>query len=535
MQKPNTPGEDDRGEISTAGYFSLYIQIYQLTHEHVFSSPPLLKATYMLTAHSEHEECRKCLDPGICRRCCKNYYCDDCFYSQPNCPSCEAPVGRPGDDEGLLGRASIYSVVMGWLALTFFLASVAAMVLFISASESVTPVTVSSYLCNGIFRTCDISFCIETSRDVAIGNMSLDSVYDWKYCTLNSEYKMHGWGCAFDPTLYEDSHYSHGFDYCYDTFQQGTYIFEDNFEAWVQPLDHNTNLMKSAKWESVINGKTSDECGVADPDGEVGGGFRALKFDGILTRQAVTQPLNMSAGGWLEASIFLSPVLYDTHPFPLCASSTSGVIEVSYSVDLGDTWEIIHEVKPWESLEKTTFTLTKLILPEHAWTNQTQFKFDQPTFEASLDHWALDNVRVFRYFSSDWHDNPAFKSNVKKSDEDHGRAACCFDTERCERRMSEKELADQCNHITGFEKGVYSLRGPEFYILLIFAVNIGKFIYVSIMNWYDCSSISQKYPMQRQASQLQDLYHKLLIFTLGIFISRIPSPRNTGAWRRWTT
>ena len=36
-------------------------------------------ATFVVQAFSEHEECRICLDPGLKRKCCGNYYCDDCY------------------------------------------------------------------------------------------------------------------------------------------------------------------------------------------------------------------------------------------------------------------------------------------------------------------------------------------------------------------------------------------------------------------------------------------------------------------------
>ena len=147
--------------------------------------------------------------------------------------------------------------------------------------------------------------------------------------------------------------------------------------------------MASAKWLTITNGRVSNECGVAEPDGEVGGGFMALKFDGLVSRLAVTQPLNLTAGGWIEAAIFLPPVGFDdpNGPFPLCNAAFSGTVEISYSVDGGNTWTIIHEVFPWETPGKNTFQQTKVPLPIGAWSEQTQFMFAQPTFEAALDNW----------------------------------------------------------------------------------------------------------------------------------------------------
>ena len=89
---------------------------------------------------------------------------------------------------------------------------------------------------------------------------------------------------------------------------------------------------------------------------------------------------------------------------------------------------------------------------------QTSFRFWQPFFVAPEDHWALDNVRVFRYFPTDWHDKVEFNTNAEEAHKDLGRAACCFDTARCERRMSDEELAS-CKDIPGFVEGNYLLRG----------------------------------------------------------------------------
>ncbi len=44
-------------------------------------------AVFMVPKYSEHEECRICLGPGLKRRCCGQYYCDDCYckYTKLNC------------------------------------------------------------------------------------------------------------------------------------------------------------------------------------------------------------------------------------------------------------------------------------------------------------------------------------------------------------------------------------------------------------------------------------------------------------------
>jgi hypothetical protein len=125
----------------------------------------------------------------------------------------------------------------------------------------------------------------------------------------------------------------------------------------------------------------------------------------------------------------------------------------------------------------------KLELPEKAISNHTSFRFIQPYFGASSDSWALDNVRVFRNFPENWNKNEVYLRNVGKTKKLTSLASCCFDSERCERRLSENEWK-QCRSIQGFQLGQYVLRGPELFILMVVAINVFKFIYVSTMYWY---------------------------------------------------
>mmetsp|Transcript_16412 Transcript_16412/g.50241 ORF Transcript_16412/g.50241 Transcript_16412/m.50241 type:complete len:172 (+) Transcript_16412:236-751(+) len=46
----------------------------------------------------ENEECRKCLAPGQRRECCKEYFCDNCYFEMKFCPSCNTRcIKRVGD------------------------------------------------------------------------------------------------------------------------------------------------------------------------------------------------------------------------------------------------------------------------------------------------------------------------------------------------------------------------------------------------------------------------------------------------------
>ena len=271
----------------------------------------LTGATYTLTVFSEHEECRTCLDPGLLRRCCGNYYCDECFYSSPACRSCNTPIGDKKQDALIM--ASITSVALSW-AVTFTVsAAILAMVIIVSVNEARIPHTLYGYECYGFFRTCDLPVCIDVNRSVALGHDSLPPLTTFTPCTLNSSYKLQSQACIFDSQLYHSTHSAFGYDICSSSFQQGTYIFEDTFEYWTNPLDYTSNLMSSAAWADIVNGHASDACGLS---GDPNGGKYALVFSGSQQRYAVTQDFDVHTGGWLEMDLFLAPIGYEaSHPY----------------------------------------------------------------------------------------------------------------------------------------------------------------------------------------------------------------------------
>ena len=283
------------------------------------------------------------------------------------------------------------------------------------------------------------------------------------------------------PKLFLQSQSVLGFDFCEKGFKQGAYIFEDTFEAWVQGLDVNTNLMQSAMWDIIVNGQTSDFCGVGEPSPFGGGGLRALSFSGLEQRYAQTKPLDVTSGGWIEAEVLLAPEGFqETHP--LCPVTYIGVVNLEYSIEYGATWTMIKAYEPPE-YRTPKFFFIKEDIPLGAMTAATSFRFKQPAFVGIIDAWALDNVRVFRYFPNYWDSTSEYRSQLADNKKRMERASCCFDTERCEKRLSESEWA-LCESIQGFKKGQSVLRSTEIFVIMVLAINILKFTYVSIMNWY---------------------------------------------------
>ena len=430
-------------------------------------------ATFMLPVFSEHEECRRCLDPGLQRRCCGNYYCDECYYSAPNCRSCEKPISAIGNAQLSNGRGTILSVVTGYCLTIMMVLVFGSGVAIIALSENLTPIGISDYSCHGFFRKCDVWLDIGLDPTVATGS-PLTPLYNWKYADINSTVKLQSWGCIYDALLYQESHHLLGYDVCMKDFTPGVYVFEDNFEHWQDPLNFKSNLLKSALWLDMKNGNASDNCGV----GEFRGYKNALSFSGENERYATTVDFNIMAGGWLEAELFLPPVGYDlSHPF--CKTNYGGDVYVECSTDAGKNW---HLVKSYESVKwrQDKFFRINLGFPEECMSSTTRFRFSQYYFEVSSDAWAIDNVKIFRNFPKDWHDNAGFIENVGLSKKKIQFAQCCFDTERCEKRL---ENMEKCKQVPEWVGPIYGIRADEYYVILCFIIGLIKFVYVSVQNW----------------------------------------------------
>ena len=88
----------------------------------------------VLPVFSEHEECRVCLEPGLKRKCCGNYFCDDCYYALPACRTCDAYVGRKSLNPPI-NAAAVLSIIMGYMVTVFLCAIVVGSVVTIITSE----------------------------------------------------------------------------------------------------------------------------------------------------------------------------------------------------------------------------------------------------------------------------------------------------------------------------------------------------------------------------------------------------------------
>jgi hypothetical protein len=428
----------------------------------------LTGATYTLPLYSEHEECRVCLEPGLKRPCCSNYYCDECFYSSKTCRACGTPIG----DKHIrrLFRGINISIMFGWAFTIFTIIVAVVCVAVVVANVIETPETLSGYKCNGFFRSCDLNVCVDMPQSVANGSESLPPLSRWTYCDLDSYAKLEAQACVFDKQLYAATDGMMGYDICKSSFQPGVYVFEDGFENW-ENSTWQSNQMKSARWASIINGDAANYCGACS-------GKKALVFTGGLVvqqRYAETQDVELSTGGWIEYDLLISPGGWDVTR-PRCPTNYKGDVFTQYSVDGGSSWNSMNFYKS-ASYRSEHFFHDKFEIKFSA--PKIRFRFYEPLFSVSEDAWALDNVRVFRNQPSGWASEGDYMKNVATAQKEEEQAQCCFDTDACGTRLSEHAMSKCGAALPWYQAKHFQMRDAEVVILLVVFVNLLKFLYVS--------------------------------------------------------
>jgi len=389
----------------------------------------------------------------------------------------------------LLGRASLTSVILGWGMAVFVILCGFGLVSTLSASEALTPVGIFGNTCYGLFKTCDKRVCISLPESVATGATSFPDLTEWPFCDLDSTVKLQAKACVFDPQMYILTEKHAGYDVCVDDFREGVYVMEDDFENWIN-LDFWDNEMKSAKWYDIVNGISSERCGPGV------GGTHALTFNGDTERFAETQDFDLSSGGWLEGDLFLAPQGFDIS-HPECKSAYSGGIAVEYSNNGGRSFEVLEEYDAWKYRNEEFFHI-ELELPADAIsTNTTRFRFRQEFFDLNRDHWALDNIKVFRYLAKDWRSSSMFADVYARSKASIAWWQCCFDSEWCTERLS---VADQksCSDIPWYMGQIFVLRGAELFVCICAVVNFVKFWYILGVDWF----VRARYPFQDEVEAL---------------------------------
>lgn len=193
------------------------------------------------------------------------------------------------------------SVLLAWCSTIWVVILLLTGMGVILGSELKSPVGIYQNSCNALYEKCDVSVCLDV--DYSVGNApynSLGSLYDMKFCTLDSTVKLEAAACIFDHELFDITGSNLGFDICETEYENGVYIFEDTFDHWLDNTTNSPNLMKSATWEDRSNCRSTSDCGSIS-------GTNALVFSGKFFRYIDTSDLDVSFGGFVSAEVFIAP------------------------------------------------------------------------------------------------------------------------------------------------------------------------------------------------------------------------------------
>ena len=453
-------------------------------------------------------ECRMCLERGIFRRCCKSYYCHQCYFQAGRCPRCNKPTPLTGLAAAGMDKEEPTKMAVGisWVISVIIVIITITAIALLCWNVSTLPVTISGQHCQGWLPTCNLEVCIEHSgqyEEEESGLLPETQLYT--VCNRStSSYQVVASACVYDWEAYVWSNHSFGYDLCisspreehshssvksvasssssdqlrlYTNTNAGVYIFDDDFEL---PLK-----AASAPWEEIINGKYSDACGINPHPSERGshGTFRplenknALVFGGKQRRHATTQGLNVEFGGTIEFHLKLGPLIQDDLSSLECLPAFEGDVKLEFRVNNG-IWKTIDTYPAWKY--RGEFHFISEVIPLEAHSNSTQFRIQQPSFDERRDHWAIDDFRVMSRLKPQWQDSAEYKELKRRQSEEVLLAQCCLDTNQCSRFDKKRISFDraQCQNVISTKtNGRRRMKLSE--LLLLFAVLfiISKLLY----------------------------------------------------------
>lgn len=412
---------------------------------------------------NEEEECHQCLEKGIFRKCCKKFYCRECFFRFSKCPGCHTPCYRSGVMEAMSFTAhhspSVLAVISSWAISISLMVVILLIITMICLNLTVKKQkTVWNHTCRGWWwqEQCEIPVCIAVNSS-ASGELSnyFPSKYD--KCQLN-ETKIHvlGNACIFDNELYRRSNKLLGFDICMERearskasedlrmpltpkFDDQVVVFEDTFDYWLDPIDFNSSVSAGSKWNSMMNAKATDICGYSNQSlkyeqlSSIDQYFpkreSSLVFMGVNERYAETKDLNLEFGGHLQFHLKFAHVV-DNELTVSCKTAFSGDVSLKYSLNQGVSWEKLRHYPVWK-YRNENFIFIKEVLPEEAWSKSVRFKWEQEKFDPQRDYWAMDDLRIVHQFNSSWRWNSAYKESFKTRHDKVSNDQCCFDSDQC--------------------------------------------------------------------------------------------------------
>lgn len=464
-------------------------------------------------------ECRQCLEQGVFRRCCSSYYCHSCYHRVGTCPGCEQEVpltgiaAKPEDPPGKV------AIRLSWVFSSLLLLLTVLFLGLFCWNEYTSPTTVFGHSCRGFFPKCDLSVCIDYDGGLGYGEGGswVPVSEPYRVCDREStSNQVVGSACIYDNEMYAWSNSLMGYDLCISSPREeqhrsanvsdsnplllfaessgGVYVFDDDFE-----LPRRT---ASAPWQEIINGNYSDDCGVSTSPPERGnhGGFEplenrnALVFTGVYTRHAMTKGVNVEHEGTIEFYLKMGPL--SNNPHIKCKAAYDGDVTLEYCLGSDECVEFA-VFEAWK-YRGHLFHFLSVEIPQVALGNSTSFRFRQKVFDASRDHWALDDVRIRANLQPGWQASSAFAERRQMSESDVQLGACCYGTDQCsvfDEKKSNFQPSD-CDVIPEFSSGkpVSRMRSSELYILFCLFAFLSKIVYRRVFQHYTSRVRRRKSP-----------------------------------------
>lgn len=385
-------------------------------------------------------ECRGCLEPGLERSCCHNFYCNTCYCTwgaigargclrtpcaphrsyaarkdlprlvntradkQSYCPNCHVPIRLEESAQGLETPSRGEQRAAMGLSIALIITPWLAVIAYVQFHANL-PATTLGFTCADYTSTD--RWCVKT-KDY-FGDHGSAPVESWERCTPNGDELgcTCGPACVFDACANRRTHGLAGVDFLRDSFHPSEVILQDDFE----------DGLNETLWVHMTGGTLSTACGVARGD-------LALRFRGAGRRELQTRPIRIPNGGrWRFWMIYGSGQSG-------CASVEGGRVQLAYSVDNGLNWVPI-TLLDRDTFRQSSFVFTEVEVPPGAWSNATVFKWFQPLYYAQIDMWAIDTISLEVDRPAGWATNPAvasFHAEVRRSAE---RTRCCQNCQAC--------------------------------------------------------------------------------------------------------
>ena len=423
-------------------------------------------------------ECRLCLDPGVLRACCGNFYCNKCFYRGNLCPSCSADVNAlvsaSADDtdpsknqygfmplhilvRGLLAKMLVYGVLLG----------IPVMLLYGFVGEPIE--TIHGFQCHGIFPSCDLELCTDFHSHVYNNTRWHNRTEGWckpgqtTHCVCSL-------ACVFDPILYSKTDGRLGADFCTPTFNSWVIANQDHFDRPLYTglvLDNGRREEQpdtSHRWELIDNGVDMTFCNSWS-------GNASLVFGGeVVNRKVITAPCDLRYGARVDYRLRYGD---DEACLECCRALYSpGTVSMFFSNHYGP-WQAI-KTYGIHSYKFGKFEFVRETLPAARLSSSVRFMWIQSRFTMHRDWWALDNVTIeAQGLPAGWQQMKSWEKTVAQAQTELMHAQCCFESDLCNLRRTLTRLErEECARSypgeydielpSRFDDGAYTLIGCMF-------------------------------------------------------------------------